>query len=383
MDEDGYIGFEEEHSKDIGPYLKNGDNVIIFTVRNWGASAHVWNSNKAGFIYYIDIDPNIVGPAIDPYIPPALPSGSISVSSDCEIEVNNNTCNVSLTWTTKNLIVGEDTAVTTNNPNPNTIISSKVSGKNVSYNAYYGNSGLYLYHAESLLDSTFVIATCVSGTTWNGSNCEIVTRGILEGENCKIQENESNCTTTLSLNVENPIIGKETNVTKSTPNPNTIVIPSSSITSFPTIQSGIEVQKGGTTFYLNHNEESLISKTIIASCESGLVWDGNKCIINQGTDPVDLIDPDNGSLNVTLTAVPDKIKIGQQTKLTWSSDEGSACELVNVTDIKSMGIVPSSCNKNDNPNKTTTYQIICNKGSLNDSDTATVTVGSIWSWLEV
>jgi len=105
-------------------------------------------------------------------------------------------------------------------------------------------------------------------------------RGTLTGDDCIIKKDESICTTSLTLDVINPINGKATNVTKSVPQTNTVVIPSSSITAFPTTKSGIAISYGGTTFYLNHNGETLVEKRINAQCESGIGWNGTACVLS-------------------------------------------------------------------------------------------------------
>ena len=103
----------------------------------------------------------------------AAPSGTLSATS-CEIASNASTCNSSVTWTTANRIPGADTAVTRNNP-ANTTVSTSTSGTNVSNNVNYGSSSFYLYHNAVQLASTDITASCVAGTSWNGSSCQPTT----------------------------------------------------------------------------------------------------------------------------------------------------------------------------------------------------------------
>ena len=87
---------------------------------------------------------------------------------------------------------------------------------------------------------------------------------------CTIASGESSCTTSLTLNITNPVSGAATNITKA----GNITV-ASGIT--PTIKTGIVVPYGNTTFYLNHNTNTLADETVGAICISGTIWNGTVC----------------------------------------------------------------------------------------------------------
>ncbi|HEY4513481.1 MAG TPA: CARDB domain-containing protein [Candidatus Paceibacterota bacterium] len=105
----------------------------------------------------------------------------------------------------------------------------------------------------------------------------VVTSGTLTGANCQIALNAGTCTTTLTLNINYPVSGATTNITKPTNN-----IVATGIT--PASKPNIVVSYPNTTFYLNHNSETLATKTVNATCASGS-WNGTKCAASSCVPP--------------------------------------------------------------------------------------------------
>ena len=92
------------------------------------------------------------------------PTGSMSTTS-CSIPADGSSCNASIYWST-NYPIGTS-AVTT----PGATVANGNSGS-TTYPVYYGSRDFYLYNNGSLLASSTATASCVSGTTWNGSACK-------------------------------------------------------------------------------------------------------------------------------------------------------------------------------------------------------------------
>jgi len=265
------------------------------------------------------------------------------------------------------------------------------------------------------------------------------TVGTLSGDDCEIEENASDCETTLTIDIINPITGKETNVTKN-PN-NTIVVSSAVIPTFPVERKNIPVAYGGTTFFLNHNSLPLDILPVGASCESGTGWDitvtpnrctegvANECsnplatnyptcttgddgkCINEATNPPECTTffpvcknsatnypicttGDDGKcineatnppacnsggnlLNINFTANPSKIFKGRSSILTWSSnaDSCTAVETDLFGEFNTEGLKGGS--DSVTPQKTTTYKISCTRDNITEFKQATITVSSI------
>lgn len=88
------------------------------------------------------------------------PSGTIT-ATNCTVPGNGvNTCNTSITWTTANLLPYASTAVTTDKPTANTVVSTATTGSGVPYAVYAGVTNFYLYHNGVLLAQA---AVTVSG----------------------------------------------------------------------------------------------------------------------------------------------------------------------------------------------------------------------------
>ena len=199
------------------------------------------------------------------------PSGSIS-GADCTISPGANSCNTALTVNVSDATVGAATNVTkagnvevVSNATINNTFPKTVGGISVSY----PSTTFFLNHNMGTLGSKTINASCAANTVWNGSICE--STGSITGADCTILPGESTCTTSLILDVPNPVVGAATNVTKPT---NVEVISNATINNtFPKTINNIVVSYPSVTFFLNHNTGTLGSKTINASCGPGIPWD--------------------------------------------------------------------------------------------------------------
>lgn len=97
-----------------------------------------------------------------------LPMTGTIDASDCNISAGYNSCNSTITWTTTN--PEGSSSVTT----PTNITVGTGLNNTAGYPVAYGSRTFYLYNNGKLLASDGASASCVAGTTWNGSVCEAV-----------------------------------------------------------------------------------------------------------------------------------------------------------------------------------------------------------------
>lgn len=112
-------------------------------------------------------------------------------------------------------------------------------------------------------------------------NCAAGTIGTLTATNCDIKKDESSCNSALTWTVTNPV--GTSNITSNTPSANTVITTGNSGTNF-----SVSVPYSSRTFFLNNNSVPLASVTPTATCVSGTVWDGAKCMepTSPPSDPV-------------------------------------------------------------------------------------------------
>lgn len=112
-------------------------------------------------------------------------------------------------------------------------------------------------------------------------NCSAGTTGTLTATNCDIKKDESSCNSALTWTVTNPV--GASNITSNTPSANTVITTGNSGTNF-----SVSVPYSSRTFFLNNNSAPLASVTPTATCVSGTVWDGAKCMepTSPPSDPV-------------------------------------------------------------------------------------------------
>jgi hypothetical protein len=112
-------------------------------------------------------------------------------------------------------------------------------------------------------------------------NCSAGTTGTLTATNCEIKKNENSCNSALTWSVTSPV--GTSNITSNTPSANTVITTGNSGTNF-----SVSVPYSSRTFFLNNNSAPLASVTPTATCVSGTVWDGAKCMepASPPADPV-------------------------------------------------------------------------------------------------
>jgi Divergent InlB B-repeat domain len=97
-------------------------------------------------------------------------SGTLTPSaSPCTIASGSSSCTTNLTWNTVNPV--STSAVTSDTPNPNTVLASTNSGTLSSVLVPYGGRNFYLYNNNINLAQINVGTVCASGSSWNGSIC--------------------------------------------------------------------------------------------------------------------------------------------------------------------------------------------------------------------
>lgn len=293
----------------------------------------------------------------------SIPSGSISVSpSTCTIKDDDNTCPVSLTWTTKDLIAGKVTAVTKNNPD-NTTVSNQTSGNNVTNNINYGSTRFFLYHDGKELASTGVItASCGSNSSWDTATSKCKTNSIIDPNgpsgtlsvtpSCNIGLGKSSCSVSLNWTTKNLIVGKNTAVTTNRPNTNT---PVSTQTSGSNV--AYTIYKGQSNFYLYHDGKEIAPSVVAeAVCVSGTSWDDSKCVTGG-----DIVPPSTNSdlkLNITYKGEnirkdnsheTTKVPYNSIIKVSWSSPLSNSCSLSSQTSISSLPNLDSRLDNKTEP----------------------------------
>jgi hypothetical protein len=90
-------------------------------------------------------------------------------ASNCTIASGASTCNSNLSWTTVNPVA--TSAVTT----PTNITAGSGNNGSATYAVSGGNRTFYLYNNAQLLAQATAVASCISGTTWDGSKCAVNT----------------------------------------------------------------------------------------------------------------------------------------------------------------------------------------------------------------
>ena len=96
-------------------------------------------------------------------------SGTLTLSpTACTIASGASTCNISMSWTTTNPVA--TSRVTSEYPVANYIAGSGNSGT-ATVPVPHAGRNFYLYNNNVLLQTRSATASCVSGTTWNGSMC--------------------------------------------------------------------------------------------------------------------------------------------------------------------------------------------------------------------
>jgi len=178
----------------------------------------------------------------------------------CSIATGASSCNVTLTWATTNPI--STSAVTASG-------MTTVNGNSGSqaFAVPYSSRVFYLYNNGLQLATTTGTASCVGGSTWDGSKC-INPAGTLSATNCTIPLNASSCNTNLIWSTTNPI--GTSSVT--TPTSITVATANSSAGTSYAISSGV------TNFYLYNNAIQIANVTATGTCATASHWGTTICV---------------------------------------------------------------------------------------------------------
>ena len=95
-----------------------------------------------------------------------LPMSGSLTASDCGIGIGLSSCSSSISWSTTNPV--GTSQVTT----PTNIVVGNGNSGSTTYPVAYGSRTFYLYNNSQLLNQATATASCVSGSTWNGSSCQ-------------------------------------------------------------------------------------------------------------------------------------------------------------------------------------------------------------------
>lgn len=351
-------------------------------------------------------------------------------ATDCEIEDGYSSCETKINWSITSPILGADTAVTTNLPNPyNTELVATGNSGTTTYKLEYTESPrtFYLYHNNIEPPKTAEARATCKNNNWNGIICLSAGEDSLTATDCTIQLNEGTCLSDIAWYTANPV-GTSQVTTPGLYDPSNTEIVANGNQGHTTYPVSINDR----WFFLYNNGIELKKESGKGFCASGTKWDIGRsacveiidfengvCLDNHnqcsGGDSVDLADTDdyylwmckgknggsddncseaknsecpNGALNppacdcwnpsgcgigvgggdVTLTAVPSWIFKGRSSTLTWESWPGATCT-INPGNV-SLG---DTDNLQVSPLTTTTYTAEC-VDSENNTDSAETTV---------
>ena len=97
-------------------------------------------------------------------------SGTLTPTAPtCTIASGASICNISLSWSTTNPVV--TSAITSEYPSANTTVATGNSGGPLSVAVPRSGRNFYLYNNGVPLATSTASASCVAGTTWNGTRC--------------------------------------------------------------------------------------------------------------------------------------------------------------------------------------------------------------------
>lgn len=305
------------------------------------------------------------------------PSGEISVSPEvCEVPAGGNSCSVNINWSINNPTYNASSAITTE---VEETVATGISGTNT-YTLSVGEEYRYfhLYHNGEELNQAGAVATCTTGTTWNGVKCAGPTTGDLTATpaSCVISENASTCSASLSWSVANPVPTAFTRVTTDT---NIVVGDGLSGT------ASYGVSYGSRRFYLYHNEVELDQLSVTSSCVTGTTWDGAKCVgevavekkvtlslvkVNEDNTTTDIPATDGNYLRKVESSFRSffglrsstPVKAGTPVRIEWVAT-GFNPDTIRCTMPDGSPRYQESGYYAITPNSTTTFEITCEDGT--------------------
>jgi hypothetical protein len=111
---------------------------------------------------------NFMCETVVPPPPPPTPGASVSATG-CEILAGNSTCNGLATWNITNAVG----VANLHNTDTSTTYYTSANGVNQPISLRYGTNPISARDGGSVLASTNVLVGCESGSSWNGSVCEV------------------------------------------------------------------------------------------------------------------------------------------------------------------------------------------------------------------
>lgn len=204
---------------------------------------------------------------------PAAPWASITVPA-CTIALNASTCTSSVSWTSGNLTLA--LSVRQNGVQ----FSAASTNAGTSRTLQFGNGAANTFtavHNGSTLTTTIGVASCVSGTSWDGTMCAAPPSptATLTVPNCTIVSASSTCSSSVSwtsANLTTTLSVRQNGAQFST------AVTSAGVSR--TLQYG----SGATNIFTAvHNGSTLDTKTGTASCVSGTSWNGTTCAVIAAT----------------------------------------------------------------------------------------------------
>lgn len=181
--------------------------------------------------------------------------------ASCSIAVGASTCSVGVTWSSNNYLsasIKEDGNEFSTALNQSTPITRNISNGTHPYSYYSGTS---------LIATTNAVASCISGSMWNGSLCASAT--ISSTPTCTILQNASNCNVNVSWS-SNGI--SSASVKQDDANP-----PFSTLANQSTAVSRT-ISNGSHNFKIYSGSTLLSTATSVASCISNTAWNGTMCV---------------------------------------------------------------------------------------------------------
>ncbi len=218
------------------------------------------------------------------------------------------------------------------------------------YNCIKGTSANNIEGTDAY---TWICEGGSGGTDAYCSENKTAPSGTLSVTSCTIPNNASTCSAKVSWTTANLISGAATAVTRDNPANTTV----SSATSGTNVSN--TVNYGTSNFYLYHNGTELAQATITANCVSGN-WNNSsgKCVVASPLSPT-----------AGILVSPSSIASGGSATVTWTSSNTNSCT---GTGFDTGGATSGSVTVS--PTATTTYSIVCDNGTVQASDQATITI---------
>jgi hypothetical protein len=209
-------------------------------------------------------------------------------AANCTITEGANSCSTTVNWSVSNPT--GNSSVTSNYPSANTTIATGHTGSQ-SVTIPYSSRTFYLYNNSVEKASVTPTATCITGTSWNGSSCacpagylwdsETKSCGLMSGsipqKACTIAIGSGSCNITLTWSTTNPIGTSQ--VTSNTPTSGTVIGNGNSGS------VSVNVPYSSRNFYLYNDGQLLDEMKATATCVTGSTYNATtgKCTAPAGT----------------------------------------------------------------------------------------------------